>query len=75
MVVHGSPGRRSFNNFLGDMKNEGGFVWPPEKAKKDKPQPEPEHDPATCLVDKGFDIEGLDSDDLHEFHQMAHDED
>ena len=37
VVTHGSPSdHRAFKNFLGDLRNEGGLVWPPEKVRQRK---------------------------------------
>lgn len=71
VVTHQTPSdHRAFKNFLGDLKIEGGLL-PPDRCERCKPKKK-SHDPAECLASQGFDLEGLEGDDLHEFHQMSH---
>lgn len=75
VTTHGSPSdNRAFKNFLGDLKNQGGFVWPPEKARQLENKNRKGHDPVECLEGRGIGTEGLDEDDIEEFHTMAHED-
>lgn len=80
VVTHGSPSdHRAFKNFLGDLKNEGGLIWPPEKAmqreRKQQQQQNNQHDPATCLQAQGVNVVDLSPQDVTELHEMAHEDD
>lgn len=82
VLTHDSPSdHRAFKKFLRDMKNQGGFIWPPEKAKlrEQKKQPDESveltHDPATCLKEtQGVETSDMTPEDIEELHSLAHDD-
>jgi len=80
VTTHASPSdHRAFKNFLGDLKNHGGLIWPPERARqreeKQQKAMEQEHNPAVCLKSQGIDPEGMDPDDVVQLHDLAHEGD
>src|SRR3954471_16597699 len=77
--THESPSdKRALKKFVRDLKNHGGLIWPPEKARLQQEKQidltTPVHDSKSCLESKGFSTDGFGPDDLDELDQMAHNE-
>lgn len=84
VTTHAGPSdHRAFHKFLRDMKNQGGFIWPPDKMRhRDEKQkklvvedPPFQHDPAQCLEAQGISTGDMPAQDVTDLHELAHEGD